>query len=200
REKSCPWAKFKLLLIIPAASLLCFGFAKGTKVGEISKQPLSGIIKLKDNMVPAVNSDNLNVAVEHKANKQEPVPASAEPVAARQDTAAQEQPYTMVEKMPEFPGGINALMKFLADNIKYPAQDIKEGKEGTVVIRFVVDKTGNVKNPEVLRSVNPEIDQEALRVVNLMPNWKPGLQKGIAVPVYFVLPVRFALAKEKSSK
>lgn len=202
REKSCPWARFKLLLIIPAASLLCLGFAKGTKVSEMSKQPVKSLVQLKDKLIPVVGSgvNRSALPVESDEIKHKPVEVAKAQAVRQQDTTAQEKIYTMAEKMPEFQGGIPALMRFLGENINYPVQDIKSGKEGTVVVRFVVDKSGKVQNPEVLRSVTAEMDREAVRVVRLMPQWKPGLQKGVAVNVYFVLPVKFALTKEKSGK
>lgn len=200
REKSCPWAKFKLLLIIPAASLLCFGFAKGTKVNEISKKSISQAVSLKENLVQAVNSNDNAEAIRPEMDKDKPAAVVSVPVSSQKDTADQEKPYTYVQQMPAFPGGINALMKFLSDNIKYPEQAIKEGKNGTVVVRFVVDQNGNIQNPEILRQVCKELDEEAIRVVSLMPRWEPGKEHGKTVSVYFVLPIKFALNKEKSSK
>ena len=95
--------------------------------------------------------------------------------------------------MPEFPGGQQALMQFIAKEIQYPLQgdvDI----QGRVIIRFVVDKDGNVVNPKVLRGVDPYLDKEALRVVNAMPKWKPGeLEDGTKAAVYYTIPVMFRL-------
>lgn len=96
--------------------------------------------------------------------------------------------------MPQFPGGQQALMQFLAKNIQYPT--IAQGDMGTgrVIIQFIVDKEGNIINPRVVRSVDPYLDKEALRVINQMPKWKPGeLEDGTKVAVYFTVPVMFRL-------
>lgn len=98
--------------------------------------------------------------------------------------------------IPEFPGGAQALMAFIAKNIQYP-KGIAQGEmcaQGRVIIRFVVDKEGNIVNPEVLRSIDRYLDKEALRVVRLMPKWKPGeLEDGTKVAVYYTIPVAFRL-------
>ena len=96
--------------------------------------------------------------------------------------------------MPEFPGGQQALIQFLGKKIKYPTVAQGEmGPQGRVIIRFVVDKEGNVVNPKVVRSVDPYLDKEALRVIKTMPKWKPGKQRGKAVRVKYTVPVTFKL-------
>lgn len=97
------------------------------------------------------------------------------------------------EEMPEFPGGINELMKFLQENMKYPEDATKEGKQGRVIVRFVIDKDGTISDATVMRSVYPSIDAEALRVVNAMPKWTPGKVKGAPVRVKYTLPLVFSL-------
>ena len=98
-----------------------------------------------------------------------------------------------VEKMPEYPGGINALMNYLATNIHYPEKAKKDKVQGRVFINFVINKDGSVSNVKVLRGISPECDAEAARVVKGMPKWIPGEQKGQPVRVSFNLPVKFAL-------
>lgn len=96
--------------------------------------------------------------------------------------------------MPEFPGGQQALMQFIAKEIQYPTIAQGEMGVGRVIIQFIVDKEGNVVNPKVVRSVDPYLDKEALRVINQMPKWKPGeLEDGTKVAVYFTVPVMFRL-------
>lgn len=101
--------------------------------------------------------------------------------------------YQVVEEMPEFPGSMAACMKYLGENIKYPAEAMKAGKQGKVIVQFVVEKDGSISNPQVVRSVDPELDGEAIRVVSIMPKWKPGYQKGEPVAVKFTIPVTFRL-------
>lgn len=99
----------------------------------------------------------------------------------------------IVEEEPEFPGGEEAMMKFLQTNIKYPPMAIQMGDQGKVYVRFVVEPDGSISNAEVARGVTTEIDREALRVVNTMPKWKPGKQRGRAVRVRIVVPIVFKL-------
>ena len=102
--------------------------------------------------------------------------------------------FNVVEQMPEFAdGGMPGLMKYLGANIKYPEEAKKNKIEGRVIIQFVVAKDGSIKDATILRSVSPELDAEALRVINAMPNWKPGMQKGEPVNVKFTIPVTFKL-------
>ena len=95
--------------------------------------------------------------------------------------------YQVVEEMPEFPGGMPALMEFIRENLRHDKAEKKE----RVIIQIVVDKEGNATNPVVLRSTNPVLDEEALRIVSLMPKWKPGRQAGKNRNVKFVFPVAF---------
>ena len=106
-----------------------------------------------------------------------------------------EKPFTSVEQMPMFPGGDSELMKFIGGNLKYPTIAAENGIEGRVVIRFVVTKEGAISEVQVVRSLDPSCDKEAIRVVKMMPKWVPGKQNGRNVPVYYTLPVLFRLQK-----
>lgn len=102
--------------------------------------------------------------------------------------------YEVVENMPEFPnGGMAALMKYLTDNIRYPEAAKKAGIQGRVTVQFVVDKDGSIKNVRTLRGVNSDLDAEAIRVIQSMPKWKPGTQKGEPVKVKYTVPVMFRI-------
>ncbi len=101
--------------------------------------------------------------------------------------------YTLVDVMPEFPGGVNALMSYLSEHITYPEQAKKEGVHGRVFISFVIEKTGKVNNVNVLRGIGEACDEEAVRVISDMPAWKPGLQDGEPVRVSYNIPIKFAL-------
>lgn len=101
--------------------------------------------------------------------------------------------FTSVEEMAEFPGGMSALMHYLGDHIQYPAEAREDNVQGRVVVRFVIDKSGEVRNAVVMRDIGAGCGNEALRVVNSMPKWKPGKMHGQPVHVYFVLPVQFKL-------
>ena len=108
--------------------------------------------------------------------------------------------WNVVEQMPKFPGGDAGLMSFMKDNIKYPAEAEKAGKQGRVVVTFVVGKDGAVNNAKVVRSVDEKLDAEALRVVNAMPKWQPGKQRGQEVNVMYTIPVTFRLATPAEKK
>ncbi len=102
--------------------------------------------------------------------------------------------FEVVEHMPEFPGGgMPVLMEYLSKNIKYPEAAMKKGTQGRVTVQFVVEKDGSIANAKVLRGVDPELDKEAMRVVSVMPKWKPGTQKGEAVRVKYTVPIMFRL-------
>ena len=98
--------------------------------------------------------------------------------------------FTVVEEMPEFPGGQDSLMKFLLNNLKWPNE---ADCMGSVYISFIVEADGTLSHKGILRGICDPFDKEALRVINLIPQWKPGKQNGIAVPVKFVMPIKFAL-------
>ena len=103
--------------------------------------------------------------------------------------------FSVVEKMPEFEGGVENMLKYLQQNIKYPEEAIKNGTQGRVVVQFVVNKDGSIVDANVVKSVSPELDAEALRVVKSMPKWTPGEQRVEKVRVQFTLPVQFKLPK-----
>ena len=101
--------------------------------------------------------------------------------------------FDVVEQMPSFPGGNDALMKFLQENVKYPVVAQENGVQGRVVVSFVVEKDGSITDVKVVRSVDPSLDKEAARVVKSMPRWIPGKQNGAAVRVKYNVPVSFRL-------
>jgi periplasmic protein TonB len=105
----------------------------------------------------------------------------------------EDKPYNYVEQMPEFPGGDGEMMKYLSKNIRYPAAAQRAGVEGLVVLSFVVSRTGEISEIEVVKSLGSGTDEEAVRVVKTMPKWSPGKQNGRSVPVRYTLPVRFAI-------
>ncbi|NDV94156.1 energy transducer TonB [Dysgonomonas sp. 521] len=102
----------------------------------------------------------------------------------------QKEPYMVVEVMPEFDGGTEAMMKYIRENLKYPQTTDAQGR---VVLRFTVTKTGDIEDIRVLRSLATEFDNEAIRVIQSMPKWIPGKQNGVNVDVYYTLPVSFRL-------
>ena len=102
--------------------------------------------------------------------------------------------------MPQFPGGQAALMEYLTKNVKYPEEAHKKGVQGRVIATFVVEEDGSITNANIAKSVDPLLDAEALRVVNAMPNWTPGMQRGKAVRVKYTIPINFMLQSKKPVK
>ena len=115
------------------------------------------------------------------------------PPAATMEEGDEGEVFEVVEQNPEFPGGMDALMKWLSKNLKYPASAQENSIQGRVLVQFVVNKDGSIVEPKVIRSVDPALDKEALRVVSVMPRWQPGKQRGKTVRVRFTLPVTFRL-------
>jgi len=107
--------------------------------------------------------------------------------------------YNVIDKMPLFPGGEKELLNFIAKNLKYPVEAQKKGIQGKIIVRFVVTKEGKVENAEVIRGIDPSIDNEGLRVVNSLPDWTPGEQNGEKVSVYYTLPIAFKLERNSNS-
>jgi TonB family protein len=101
--------------------------------------------------------------------------------------------FTFVEQMPEFVGGVNALMNFMQSNVKYPAEAKQNGVEGKVMVQFIVDEQGKVIEPKIIKGIGYGCDEEALRVINLLKEWKPGRHNGKAVKVKMVIPFVFKL-------
>ena len=107
--------------------------------------------------------------------------------------------FEVVEQMPEYPGGMSAMMEFIGKNIKYPVAAQKAKIQGRVVIQFIVDKEGNIICPRVIRGADPLLDAEAIRLTTIMPKWKPGMQRGQAVNVKYTVPIMFRLQEPEKS-
>ncbi len=117
-------------------------------------------------------------------------------VVAYNEPEVSQDVYESVEQMPEFPGGQAEMMKYLAQNIQYPANAAKNNVEGRVAVQFVIEKDGRIGEVKIARSVDPELDAEALRVVKSMPNFIPGRQDGKPVAVWYTIPISFKLQGE----
>lgn len=120
-------------------------------------------------------------------------PVSPEAKEAPADSTAKEEVFMVVEQMPEYPGGMKEMLKFLQENVKYPENAMKNNVQGRVIVQFVIEKDGTPTEFKVARSVDPDLDAEALRVLQTMPKWKPGMQRGEVVRVKFTVPVSFKL-------
>ena len=133
-------------------------------------------------------ADQTIVLTESDTKKDVKVVASAP-----QTVVSDDQTFSVVEQMPEYPGGMRAGLEFMARNLRYPTKAREAGKQGRVIVQFVVRKDGSLSDFKVLRPVDPWLDAEAIRVISTMPKWKPGMQEGKPVSVKFTLPVTFML-------
>ena len=140
------------------------------------------------------NEEPLKVSIKKPATIDEIQAVGYAPAPKANDPSAEQgEIFQVVEEQPMFPGGMQELMKFLQTNIRYPKEAQARGLQGRVVVQFVVNKDGSICEENVVKSVDPQLDAEALRVVRSMPNWTPGKQRGEAVRVRFTIPVTFKL-------
>jgi TonB family protein len=209
RIKSSRFANIKIIFGIIAAALLIVVFACEKKESfeivsgkvqpnqEMKVTIIDGKLKIEgadenlekikslfsDDAGFEITNDSLgNIILVKKENK--------EKVAQFEDN---EPVFYIVEDMPEFPGGESALRKFITNSIEYPEVAITNGIQGKVYVTFIVKKDGSVANSRIARGVDPSLDKEALRVVNNLPKWKPGIQRGTAVNVSYTVPINFML-------
>jgi len=153
------------------------------------KQQISDVLEIVSNETKIEDDFNFDVETE----EQESIDFMDIPL--DEGDNEEDQIFISVEQMPEFPGGINALRRYIAENIQYPVLAQENDIEGTVILKFVVGKDGKVSNVQVLRGVDPLLDSEAIRVVKTLPKFKPGYNNGQPVKVWYTLPVMFILQK-----
>jgi TonB family protein len=169
------------------------GFEKPESLAKnINPDDIESVNVLKgENAINKYGDKGKNGVIEIKLKTSLPPPLSGGDVT--QKNTKEEEVFVVVEEMPEFPGGVNALRQFLARTMKYPLSAQEKGIQGTVFISFVVSKDGSVSNAKVARGIDPSLDKEAVRVVESMPDWKPGKQRGMNVDVSFTIPIEFVL-------
>ena len=202
KEKSSPWARMKYLYILPVTAIAVTAFAR-PEISDTTKE--ISAVKVNDlaAIVETKVTESVNVLPE--ASKEVPLAAdTTKPVEVKyipkevKDRLSGTPVLEGKEDMPEFPGGMSALMQYFRKNMRYPEAAKKRGTQGRVVVRFVVGKDGSVRNPKVLRPVDEELDAEAIRLVKAMPKWKPGMEGGQAVDAKFTVPVKFSLGDGQS--
>lgn len=172
KNQSKKIARLKFLLVIPIAAtlIMCFAFTLDKQAVDLSPT----IILDADDVAPIIEND--------------------------QDVKKEDHLFAVVEEMPKYLGGQEALLKFLASNIKYPAEARKAGIQGLVYVTYVVEKDGAISGIRINRGIGGECDEEAIRVISSMPKWKPGKQRGEPVRVQFNLPIKFTLDNGEIAK
>lgn len=185
KEKSSPWARLKYLYVLPVAAVAVTAFAR-PEVSRVTEE----ISSAKVNDLAAIVETKVTESVEDTIKS-----AEVKVVGWGVQKKLEGTPvFDVAEQMPEFPdGGIPGLMDYFKKNMRYPEAAKEKGMQGRVTVQFVVDKDGSIKNARILRPVNEEFDAEALRLINSMPKWKPGMQKGEPVAVKYTVPVMFRL-------
>ncbi|WP_455095225.1 energy transducer TonB [Prevotella koreensis] len=194
KTRTNPWQRAKALAVLPIATVAIVAFASPKVEQAMNRAEVEseGMIRMgKDKVATITSLQGGEQAVDVRQ-------ADIMPGAEQRKDSVPEKAYEVVETMPTFPGGMEGLMYFIANNLKYP--EICGHFEGRVIVSFVVNKVGEVKDPVVVRSVTPELDREALRVVRAMPKWTPGMHKGKPVNVKFTIPIIFKLAEDKGGE
>ena len=192
KEKSSPWARLKYLYVLPVAAIAVTAFARpevSDKVEKISSVKVNDLVAIVETKV-----------AESAGDTTKPADVKYVPAEVRKRLKGT-LVFEVAEEMPEFPGGgMSAFMDYIKTNMRYPASAKENGTQGRVTVQFVVDEDGSIKDSKVLRSVDKDMDAEALRLINTMPKWKPGRQKGQPVAVKFTVPVMFRLDDDKLEK
>lgn len=162
--------------------------------GNFSFHALEGITTISIDTKEISSSQNISKM--DRLNLRIELPSAA----ARQKIEKELEVFDVVEEMPEFPGGSTAMMEYITKNLRYPAKAHQAGIQGRVIANFIVDKDGSIYNPGIIRSVNPDLDAEAIRVLSTMPKWKPGIQGGKEVRVRYTVPINFKLNKPEAEE
>ena len=209
KEKSSPWARLKYLYVLPVAAIAVTAFARpeiSETVEEISAvkvNDLAAIVETKvsesvGELLPVqpVPQDSLKRKGKAKARQLDNLKVVGN--ASEGGLQDNEPVFEVVEQMPVFPGGMEALVHYMSNNVRYPAEAQKDKVQGRVVVSFIVGKTGSIRNVHVIRSINPALDAEAIRAVEAMPEWTPGMQDGKAVAVKYTMPVMFHIPGDTS--
>ena len=173
----------KLDIPPPVKTIIKFLPPKVTEKEVIEEEEMPTIEEIKQNETGSENVEGTGEVV------------FDEPVEEVVDAGkGEEQIFTVVEQMPEYEGGYEAMMRFISKNMKYPATARRMGIEGSVFVSFVVDTEGKISEVQTIKGISADCDKEAVRVIEKMPPWKPGKQNGKPVKVRFVLPIKFKLA------
>ena len=194
KRRTSEIGKAKYLLFAPLAGALLMVSNIESVAREIGEQ-IPEVAEVQQKAEQALNADVAVANPMAKAEAELKAEAKTSDATAPADTT-KSVVYDITETMPYFPGGQVLMLKYLADNIKYPASAVKAKKQGRVIVTFIVQKDGSVTHAKIAKSIDPELDAEALRVVKGMPKWTPGTQNGKPVNVKYSVPVKFSLQKD----
>ena len=185
KEKSSPWARLKYLYILPLAAVTVTAFARpeiSETMNEISNAKISDLISTDE----IANQEIARTGQQADPTSVPQVPEKQQ--SEKKSVVSSNEVYSVVQHMPEFPGGMKAMKTYIQNNLKVP-ETYKE--HARVIVQFVVNETGKVTDAKIIRGINPELDAEAIRLVTHMPNWNPGTQNGENVKCKYTLPITF---------
>jgi len=195
KKRTPDFAGLKMIIVVPITAIVFLAISAYREI------PNSSIKQL----VPAVFTQNQSTETQTELTAPPPPPPpppsaktseSNENVRVVKEKSKDEseiEPFVVVEEMPAFPGGDQALLKYIGENTNYPQVSKEQNIQGRVIIRFCVTEKGGISQISVLKRVSPELDKEAMRVVSTLPDFNPGKQGGKAVPVWYMVPITFTL-------
>ena len=190
---------YTLVLIGLALTTLLF-FSSMKKIDDIkdkfdeSEQVENGVIG-DESLAHASETEKVTSAVKSTTETGEKVVESSDPKKVFTGKV-----YDLVDEMPSFPGGLEELYKWIYNNVQYPAVAWENGIEGRVILKFIIEKDGSLRDSTVIHSVHPMVDREALRLVGQMPKWNPGKREGVPVRQIYCLPIKFKLGESKPNQ
>jgi TonB family protein len=194
QQKTAKAGLLKYSLIVPLALALVLSSNAETIVSS-AKDALSSTESTLSSAIKVLSSAKVAVAVAKK-EIQIPDVATAQEAKSVEQQTDNNKIYTVVEKMPQFPGGEKNLLEYINNNVKYPADAFQSGIQGKLIVRFTVNESGKVGTAEVIRSLSPSIDAEGLRVIKSLPDFIPGEQNGKKVVVWYTMPITFRIDGE----
>ena len=192
KRRTSPFANAKMLIVVPVIGVVFLA------ISAYSVIPKSSVKQI----VPVISTQNSLTESRSDLMPAPPPPPPPPPysdskgnakVLKEESTGKSDEPFVVVEEMPMFPGGDGALLQYISKNTKYPENAKEQNIQGKVIVRFCVTPEGAVSMASVLKGVSPELDSEAIRVVNTLPEFQPGRQGGKAVPVWYMVPIEFNL-------
>ena len=204
-KKSNPTRLFKLVALIPivaaalavnAETVTDYVYGEPETLQSVKKGKVNATIKTGMNSaitVVAADAEQDAQTSDNKTDKVNDIVKDKEDDDPDLQTNDNDKAYDVVEEMPQYPGGVGKLMEYVSMNVRYPKEAESKSIQGRVVTTFVIEKDGNIADAEVVKSVDPALDAEALRVVKAMPKWTPGKQDGKPIRVKYTMPITFAL-------
>jgi TonB family protein len=191
KKRTSPIASTKILIVVPVIGLVFLAISAYSMIPKTSVKQIVPVISTQNSL-----TDSGSDLVAPPPPPPPPPPSDSKGNirdVKEESTGKSDEPFVVVEQMPMFPGGDGALLQYISENTKYPENAKTQNIQGKVIIRFCVTPDGGVSLASVLKGVSPELDAEAMRVVNTLPSFRPGTQGGKAVPVWYMVPIAFTL-------